>query len=89
MATPAEPVTDALFQALSSYRHRGSPLNSQPERHCCPRSPDHRNEGRDEGRVFRSQLADRHAGEGGLAGDLAAHHSAGRSYLWPALQGPY
>ena len=22
-------------------------------------------------------------------GDLAAHRSAGRSYLWPALQGPY
>ena len=62
MATPTEPITDALYKALSS-----------PE-------PD---------RVFRSQLADRHAGEGDLARDLAADHSVGRAYLQASLQGAY
>lgn len=94
MASPAEPVTDALYKALSSPEPDPQVVHAAIEeiRQIASQNVI---------AVLGAQITEMKAGfsevnsridtlgEGGLARDLAAHRSAGRSYLWPALQGPY
>ena len=70
MATPAEPVTDALFSNSEQPRTAIEEVRQIASQNVIAVLGAQITEmkGRDEGRVFRSQLADRHAGEGGLAG---------------------
>ena len=98
MATPAEPVTDALFQALSSPEPDPQVVHAAIEE---VRQIASQNVIAVLGAQITEMKAEMKAGFSEVnsridtlekvvwRGDLAAHRSAGRSYLWPALQGPY
>ena len=123
MATPTEPVTDALYQALSSpepdpqvvhaaieeIRYLSghnviaaieAKIDSQSARidvqitefraEMDTRLTRIEAEIKTQNRAHRRpEFPDRRSSAGDLARDLAAHHSAGRAYLRPALQGAH
>ena len=98
MATPAEPVTDALFQALSNPEPDPQVVHAAIEE---VRQIASQNVIAVLGAQITEMKAEMKAGFSEVnsridtlekvvwRGDLAAHRSAGHSYLWPALQGPY
>ena len=91
MATPAEPVTDALFSNSEQPRTAIEEVRQIASQNVIAVLGAQITEMKAEMKAGFSEVNSRIDTLEKVVwrGDLAAHRSAGRSYLWPALQGPY